>query len=253
MGRALTRRPGPRLVEAQLTHLARTPIDVDAALRQHDRYVEALRSAGLEVVVLPTLPDFPDCAFVEDVLLSLPGLDVLCRPGAATRRGEPEAIASQLDEGRLVGRITVPATLDGGDVLRVGRTLYVGRSSRTNAEGRTQLAALVRPHGYRLEPIEVRGALHLKTAVTALPDGRWLINPEWVDSAPFHGCVPVGEPFGANSLSVGERVLYPAAFPRTAERLEAAGFALERVEISEFGKAEAGLTCLSVLLDAPRG
>jgi dimethylargininase len=248
--RALTRLPGPRLAEAQLTHLARTPIDWALAARQHARYVEALRLAGLTVTVLATLPEFPDCPFVEDVLISLPELHVLCRPGAPSRRGEVEAMVSQLDDGRPLERLQAPATLDGGDVLRIGRRLLVGQSTRTSAEGLRQLEGLVARYGYTVEPVAVHGALHLKTAVTALPDGRWLLNPEWLDPTPFRGegWLTVDEPFGANSLSVGERLLYPAGLPRTAERLAAAGFALDLIDISEFGKAEAGLTCLSVVL-----
>lgn len=251
--RALTRLAGPRLADAQLTHLERSRIDVALARQQHQAYRAALSNLGLEVEVLPALDGFPDAPFVEDVALSFPEVNVACRPGAPSRAGEVDSLLPSLGLDRPLRRLTAPATLDGGDVLRVGREVFVGRSTRTNDEALGQLAALLGPHGYRVQAVTVKGALHLKTAVTSLPDGRLLLNRAWLDASAFGDFsvveVDPTEPFAGNCLHVGGPVLLPSAFPRTAERLTHAGLTVRPVELSEFGKAEAGLTCLSVLVD----
>lgn len=248
----LTRRPCPRMADGELTHLTRVPIDMSLAERQHAAYRAALVSAGATAIDLPCLESFPDCAFVEDTVVALPELFVLCRPGAASRRGEVDSVAASLPIDRPVAAISAPGTVDGGDVLTIGRTIYVGRSSRTDAAGIAALAALVQPFGYRVEAVPVSGALHLRTAVTALSGDRVLINPAWVDPAIFAALHPIAndpsEPFGANCLAVGERIILQRSAPATAARVAAAGLAAEFLDISEFAKAEAGLTCLSVLI-----
>ena len=249
---AITRRPSPRMAECELTHLARCPIDVPLARQQHAAYRQALARCDVEVVDLAPLDDHPDSAFVEDVLIALPELLILTRPGAASRRGEVEAIEAHLPPDRPIERLTAPATLDGGDVLRVGRRLFIGRSTRTNDAGIDALGAIVTRHGYTVSAVEVPGALHLKTAVTAIANDLVLINPAWIASEAFEAfsaiTVADDEPFAGNCLSVSGRVILSAAHRATAARIARAGFGVDLVDISEFAKAEAGLTCLSVLV-----
>ena len=252
---AITRRPSPRMMEAELTHIGRSVIDTAVANAQHEAYRAALGALGAEVIDLPALDADPDCAFVEDVCLALPELFVLTRPGARSRLGEVEAIAPALPADRPAARLKVPATLDGGDVLAVGRTLFVGLSTRTNTAAIEALIELLGPFGYEVIAVEVARSLHLKTAVTALPDGRLLVNPRWVDATKFDARdtiqAPEQEPFGANTLSLGDTVLVQASTPRTAERLMAEGYVVQAIDIGEFAKAEAGLTCMSIIVPGP--
>lgn len=252
---AITRRPSRRMMEAELTHIGRVPIDIGVANTQHQAYRSALGVLGAEVMDLPALDAYPDCAFVEDVCLALPEMFLLTRPGAPSRRGELDGLAPALPADRPVARLEGPATLDGGDVLIVGRTLFVGLSTRTNRAAVEALIEMLGPHGYQVTAVEVARSLHLKTAVTALPDGRLLINPKWVDAARFAARdaiqAPEQEPFGANTLSLGDTVLAQASTPRTAERLTAEGYVVQAIEIGEFAKAEAGLTCMSIIVPGP--
>lgn len=249
---AVTRCPAPSLSDCELTYLAREPIVFERALAQHAAYVAALRAAGAEVLTLPAEPAFPDSVFVEDGAVVLDELAILTRPGVASRAAEPEQLAPHLAPYRPVVRVAPPGTLEGGDVLRVGRRLFVGLSPRTDAAGIEALRALAEPHGYTVAPVRVRGCLHLKTAVTALDDETLLANPDWVDLAPLEEfdvvTVAPDEPWAANVLRLGRTLLANAAFPRTLECLARRGHAPVPVEIGEFGKAEAGLTCLSLLL-----
>jgi dimethylargininase len=249
---ALTRPVPPSIARCELTHLARQPIDLERAVRQHDAYEEALRALGCRVERLPAAPELPDSVFVEDTAVVLDECAVIARPGAPSRRPEVEAVIEALRARRPLAVVEAPATLDGGDVLRVGRRLLVGRSARSDAAGAARLAAAVAPFGYTVERVPLRGALHLKTAVTALPDDRLLLNPEWVDPADLGGlpwmAVDPSEPFAANVVSVGDAVLCAAAAPRTRERLEGAGYRTVAVDASELAKAEGGLTCGSILL-----
>ena len=198
--------------------------------------------------------DYPDSTFVEDVLLALPECFVLCRPGAPTRIDEPALIASHLPNDRPVVSMSEPATIDGGDVLRIGRTLFVGQSTRTNAEAVQALRLALKPFAYEVVPVLVRGSLHLKTAVTAPLDDLIVANPDWVDLDPFGPkrsvMVASGEPFAGNTLRVRDALFVQPGHDRTARRLEQAGLRVTALDISEFAKVEAGLTCLSVLLPA---
>ena len=250
---AYTRAVSPHLADCALTHLDRSPIDVARATQQHSTYEAALADAGCRVVRLPELPDDPDGVFVEDTAILLGGDAIITRPGAPSRAGEIDSSATGLASEFRVHRLGA-GTLDGGDVLRIERTLFVGLSSRTDAAGAAALAAIVAPLGYRLVTVEPAQCLHLKTAVTyAGPDkaGRptILVNPDWVDPRLFEGihAVDVAEPFAANSLRVGDRLILPAGNPRTAERLIALGFDLAEVDVSELQKAEAGVTCMSLV------
>jgi len=247
----------PTLASCELTFRAREPIDLGRAIAQHAAYAALLRSLGREVVELPADPAYPDCCFVEDVAVVLDELALVTRPGAASRRGETTAVASALARYRPTLATPEPATLEGGDVLRVGRRLFVGRSSRTNAEGIARLTDVAEPHGYRVMPVAVTGCLHLKSAVTALDDERLLVNRSWLDPAPFRGLelvdVDPGEPEAANVLRVGRQVVVHTGFTRTLERIAALGYAVRTLDVSEFLKAEAALTCKSLLFAAPAG
>jgi dimethylargininase len=256
MSLAITRRPGADLARVQLTHLPRVPIDPDVAEAQHAAYRAALAALGLALIDLPALPGFPDAVFVEDGLLALPEVFVVCRPGAPSRAGEVASLEAAAPADRPVRRLEAPARLDGGDVLRIARTLYVGLSSRTNAAAADQLQALLAPFGYGVEAVGLAGALHLKTAVTAPDDETLLFNPAWVDPAPFGARrrieVAPAEPFAANALAVAGRVFVQAVHPLTAERLATAGFDVQAIDTRELAKAEAGLTCMSVIVPPPR-
>jgi dimethylargininase len=253
MIRAILRRPSARMEAGERTHVGRAPIDPALALAQHAAYAAALAEAGAELTILEGDDGSPDCAFVEDVAVILPELSVVLAPGAASRRGEVETVAQVLPTDRPLARLPA-GTVDGGDVLVVGHRVFVGLSTRTSREGLDAFAGLLAPHGYWIDPVHVPGALHLKTAVTALDPETLAINPAWLDAAAFKGfrTVPVapGEPFGANTLTVGGRLFVQAATPRTAEACAAAGFAPHALEIGEFAKAEAGLTCLSLIAPA---
>jgi dimethylargininase len=249
---AITRSPSASLQECELTFLERTPIDFDRACAQHAAYRDALAVAGAQVVLLPALDHLSDAVFVEDTAIVLESMAILSPMGAASRRPESAAMGEVLARYRPVHRLTAPATLDGGDVMRVGRTLYVGQTARTNAAAIEQLRALIGPAGYRVVGVSVTGCLHLKSAVTALGDDRVLVNPDWVAPETFTGVtvltVDPDEPFGANALPVGGVTIVPASAPRTGQRLARAGLVPVAVDVSEFEKAEAAVTCLSILV-----
>jgi dimethylargininase len=254
---ALTRAVPPSIVRCELTHIARVPIDVERASAQHGAYETALTRLGCTVRRLPDEPDLPDSVFVEDTAVVLDELAVVTRPGAASRRGETASVAAALRPYRPLECIRAPGTLDGGDVLRLGRSIYVGMSGRTNRDGARQLDELLAPHGYRVAGIEVRGCLHLKSAVTAVADDVILVNPRWVDADTFAASrrveVHPDEPFAANVLRVGATLVTTASAPRTRERLESAGLIVESVDVSELAKAEAGVTCCSLIFDVGSG
>jgi dihydropteroate synthase len=248
---ALTREPARALDACELTYREREPIDAGAAARQHEGYCEALRACGASVVTLPPVEELPDSVFVEDTAIVLDELAILTRPGVESRRAEVEIIEPEIARlRRKVVRLESPATLEGGDVMRVGRTLFVGLSSRTNWEGFTALRELVAPHGYRVCAVGLNDCLHLKTGCTALNDRILLANPAMVDIGSF-GCevllVDEAEPLAANVLRVGNSLLVGEEFPRTARLLADRGFDVRRVNVSEFAKAEGGLTCMSLL------
>jgi dimethylargininase len=251
---ALTRAVPETLARCELTFQEREPIDLARAVAQHVAYTDLLRSLGLELVELPADPAFPDCCFVEDTAVVLDEAALLTRPGAASRRGEQAAVETALARYRTIARTEAPATLEGGDVLRVGRRLYVGRSGRTNPAGIERLAAVAEPIGYRVVPVDVTGCLHLKSAVTALDEERLLVNRAWLDAAALSGLdlvdVAPEEPGAANVLAVAGRVIGHPGFPRTLERVAALGYPVLTLDVSEFLKAEAALTCKSLLFAA---
>lgn len=248
---ALTRPVSSSLARCELTHLPRAPIDLGRARAQHAAYEECLRSLGCEVRPLPAADELADAVFVEDTAVVLDELAVLARPGAVSRRSEVEAVAGALAAWRPLRPIEAPGTLDGGDVLVIGRRVFVGLSTRTNQEAAAQLERALAVHGYLVRAVAVSSCLHLKSAVTAVADGTVLLNPAWVDVALFRDleriAVDGDEPGAANVLAVGGTVVCAAAFPRTAERLARAGLAVRALDMSELAKAEGALTCCSLL------
>lgn len=251
---AITRHVSAGINRCELSHLARQAIDFEKAVKQHQAYEQALRELGVSVVSLPAEPDMPDSMFVEDPAVVVKEVAVITRMGVASRRCESESLAPALARFRPVRWLHEPATLEGGDVLRVDSTLFIGLSERTNADGIAQLAQELEPWGYYLRPVEVRGCLHLKSACCYLGDETIIANPDWFDATPFKKFkivnVPAEEPRAANVLAIGKTVLLPAAFPRTAELLDELGWQVRPLDISELMKAEAGMTCSSILFDA---
>lgn len=250
---AITRPVSPTLAECELTHLAREPIDVARAIEQHETYEATLRSFGAAVVRVPAAPELPDAVFVEDAALVLDEVAVIARPGAASRQAETGPVAEVLAGYRTLLRLEAPGTLDGGDVLRVGRTLFVGLSSRTTRDGIDRLHALVSPLGYQVVPVELDGCLHLKSAVTQVADRMLLMNPRWVSRSAFADLdrieVAPAESGGANALRLSGAVVYPSHYPRTAQRLVAAGIRVVPVDCGELAKAEGGVTCCSLVFE----
>ena len=249
--RAIVREVSPRLFDAELTHIERRAIDIDLARSQHREYRQILTDAGLAVIEAPSLPHHPDGVFVEDAVVVVEDHAMLTRPGAPSRRGEVDSLAALLTElDHRVERLVEPATLDGGDVLQIGRDVYVGISSRTNLAAVDALGTWLAPLGRTVHPVEVHGALHLKTAATALPDGRVIAQVDALDTAGFgdREVVEVAEASGANLLLLGDHIVVAASAPRTLAWLRGEGFAVTTVDLSEFEAVEAGPTCLSVLL-----
>ena len=247
--RALVRRPSPRLDEGIVTHVERRPVDVELAFHQWHAYVRALEDAGWETIEVPAADDCPDAAFVEDAVVVFGHLAVVTRPGAEARRAELSGVENVVaQQGYAVERIDEPGTLDGGDVLKIRETVYVGVGSRTNAEGARQLRALITPLGATVTEVPVQNVLHLKSAVTALPDGAVLGYAPLVPPA-FRDFVPMPEESGAQVVLLrGGRVLLAADCPRSAELIAARGYEPTVVDISEFQKLEGCVTCLSVRL-----
>jgi dimethylargininase len=248
---AITRAVSPAIVKCELTFVARQPIDLAKARAQHHAYEQLLESLGARVLSLPAEPDLPDSMFVEDPAIVLDELAVILPLGTDSRRPEAASLAQALSPFRKLSYITAPGMIEGGDVLRVGRMLYVGLTTRTNVEGIRQLAAILAPHDYKVIPVPVTGCLHLKSAVTQVGKNCLLANRPWFDPTPFatYDWIDVAstEPHAANALALGETVILPASFPRTRAKMEAAGFHVTPLDIAELQKAESGLTCSSLL------
>lgn len=251
---AITRKPSPLLESGERTHIGRDPIDYERALSQHDRYRAALAELGADVSRLDDADAFPDGVFVEDTALVLDEVAILMRPGAASRRDEVPGMARALAPYRALRTIEAPATIDGGDIVVTDRSILVGHSARTNAPGIEALRALTRPFGYSVSGVRMQGCLHLKSGCTALPDGRLIVNRRWIQESDLAGFdlvdVPADEPCGGDVAFVDQTVVAAAAYPRTIENLESHGFPVWPVEVSEFAKAEGGVTCMSLLFGA---
>lgn len=248
---AITRRVSPCIDNCQLTYLPRQPIDVRKAARQQEAYERLLADLGLHVISLPAEPDLPDAVFVEDTAVVTDELAVVTTMGSALRRPEVESISSILAKYRLVQRINGAGMLDGGDVVKAGRTLFVGVSRRTNMRGVFQLREILEPYDYVVKAVEVNGCLHLSTGCGFIGQKTFLANCSWIDVSPFEGFdivdVSTTEPWAANALTLANHVLISASCPRTAARLRERGFSVIDVDISELEKAEGGLTCMSLI------
>ena len=250
---AFTRRPSRSLANCEVGYAPREEIDLHLAFQQHEAYCRALRQLGVAVEVLPPEEAFPDSVFIEDNAIILDELAVVASMGTLSRQGEPELFLPVLDRHRRFATIAPPATIEGGDVLRMGKTLYVGVSTRTNREGVEALRTIVEPLGYQVTPVGIRACLHLKTACTSLDDETVLVNPAWIDSDALGAFrllhVPAEEPFGANVLRLPGGVLVQASCPLTRDVIESRGYGTTGVDLGEFAKADAGLTCLSLLIE----
>jgi len=251
---ALTRGVSPTLGDCDLQELDREPIDVAKAIEQHRLYERCLEELGVRLIKLPADPRYPDGVFVEDPAVVLDEIAVLTRMGAESRRGEGESIAKGLAQYRPLQWIREPGTLEGGDVMRAGKTLYAGLSRRTNEEGIAQLREFIAPFGYQVIGVPVHGCLHLKSACCYLGDETILANRAWIDASFLAGFriidVPEDEPRGGNVLRVGETLILPEAFPKTRELLENSGFHVRTVDVSELAKAEGAVTCTCILFDS---
>jgi dimethylargininase len=248
---AFVRELSPLVERCELSYIGRARIDAQRARRQHEGYVAELAARGCELRWLPPLPQHADGVFVEDTAVVLPELTVITRPGAVSRRAEVDSVAATLAPHTHLVHVRDPGTLEGGDVLCIGRRVYVGISGRTNAEGVAQLAAALAPFDYAVHAVAMHGCLHLKSAATFIPPDTLLVNAEWVDPALFgvQRIVHVAEPFGANTLTVGGVTLVSSDYPATQERLRRAGIATRALEVSELHKAEAALTCMSLIFE----
>jgi dimethylargininase len=254
---AITRAVSPAIVNCELSFIDRKPIDLAKAQQQHHAYEQLLEQLGAQLVSLPAEPALPDSMFVEDPAIVLDEIAVILPLGTSTRRLEAASLAQALSKFRQLEHVTLPGTLEGGDVLRIGRKLFVGLTKRSNAEGLRQLAALLVPHNYEVFAVPVTGCLHLKSAVTYLGRNTLLANRSWFDTTALAAYdwidVDPAEPHAANALAFGATIIFPASFPRTRARIEARGFLVTPLDISELQKAESGLTCSSLLFNANHG
>jgi dimethylargininase len=250
---AITRAVSPAIVHCELSFIDREPIDLATAQQQHHAYENLLGKLGARVISLPAEPDLPDSMFVEDPAIVFDELAVILPLGTDTRRREAPSLAQALGKYRELEYVSLPGTLEGGDVLRIDRKIFVGLTKRSNAEGIRQLAAILAPHKYEVIAVPVTGCLHLKSAVTLLGRGTLLANRAWFDTAPFSSFewveVDPAEPHAANTLALGGTIIFPASFPHTRARIEAHGFRVTPLDISELQKAESGLTCSSLLFE----
>ena len=252
---AITREVNAALGNSERTFLPRVRIDIDLALQQHQQYQSVLSSLGCEIVTLPTEPGLADSVFIEDTAMVLDEIAVLCRPGAASRQPEVAGVESVLQQYRTLASIQPPGTLDGGDLLRVGKVIYAGLSTRSNQSGIEQLRSIVADYGFSVKTVETTKCLHLKSAVSEVAAGSLLINPDWISRSVFRDCdlidVDKKEAHAANALRVGRSVIYPSSFPRTMEKLVACDIGVTPVNVSELQKAEGAVTCCSLIFTKP--
>ncbi|MCA1568628.1 MAG: dimethylargininase [Acidobacteria bacterium] len=251
MLRALTRAVSQNIGACELTFRRREAINYRLATRQHEEYCGLLRYHGVEVTKLEASDAWPDCCFVEDAAIVFDEVAVITSMGVVSRRGEAAAIERELSRFRAVTRIRLPAMIEGGDVVRLDKRIFVGLSTRTNAQGIEDLRAILQPFGYTVTPVEVRSSLHLSTACSALDAETTLINPRWIDADAFSGVevltVPEDEPWAANTLRLGQTICLEAEAPRTLEMVSRLNHNIEVLDISEFRKAEGSLSCLSIV------
>ena len=250
---AITREVSRSIIHCELTHLERAPIDIQRARAQHAEYEAALKHLGLAVLSLPEEPTLADSVFVEDPALVLGECAIILRPGADSRKPETESIAKALAPYRKLFYIEAPARVDGGDILRVGKQIYIGLSSRSDTNAMEQMQDFLQPYGYEVHAVMVTGCLHLKSAVTQISEDTLLINPAWTDKKNFAGMkfieIDPSESYAANALLIGDTILYPKAFPKTRKKLADAGIKIVDVNADELAKAEGALTCCSLIFE----
>lgn len=250
MNIALMREISPSISECEITKITRKPIDPDEARRQHEHYAQTLRDLGYKIHMIDADDRLPDSAFIEDTALVLDEIAVIANPGASSRKGETKAVSEALSIYRDLEFIGESGTLDGGDVLRVDRTLYVGKSGRSSAVGISNLRDIVGPHGYSVVGVPVTGCLHLKSAATLVSADTLLINPSWVDPDAFGDLRTVtvdrAEPYGANTLLLDGGLLYSTSYPATRRKLEELGLETVAIDLSELAKAEGNISCCCI-------
>lgn len=250
---AIMREVSPNIANCGITNISRIPIDPYEAKEQHNHYADILRDLRYKIHMIEADDNLPDSVFIEDTAVVLDELAIITRPGAASRRAETDAVVKALMIYKDLEQINSTGTLDGGDVLRVGRTLYVGKSCRSSAVGISLLREIVKPYGYEVISVPVKGCLHLKSAVTQVAENRLLINPSWVNPKYFREieylAVDASEPYGANALFLENAIIYPTAFPRTRKMLINENINVISIDISELAKAEGDITCCSLILN----
>jgi dimethylargininase len=250
---AITREVSGSINDCELSFHARQPIDVAKAIAQHKAYRDCLAELGVQIVSLPAEPKLPDAVFVEDPAVVVDEVAIISIMGAPSRRSEARSLADALSRYRPIKFLVEPATLDGGDVLRVGRRVFAGLSQRTNCEGIAQLREMLRAFDYEVQPVEVKGCLHLKSACSYVGNNTLLINRSWIDAERFRGFelmdVPDDEPAAGNALLIKDVVIIPASFPKTRASLEERGLRVRTIDLSELQKADAGVTCTSLIFN----
>ena len=251
---AITRDVNENMGNCELTFLPRVKINAGLALQQHQQYQSALSSLGCEIVTVPTESGLADSVFIEDTAMVLDEIAVMCLPGAESRRAEVAGVGDVLQQYRTLASIQPPGTLDGGDLLRVGKVIYAGLSSRSNRSGIEQLRCIVADYGFSVETVETTKCLHLKSAVSEVAPDTLLINPNWINKSAFANYelidVDEEEPHAANALRVGRSVIYPSSFPRTLDNLAQRGINVTPIDLSELQKAEGAVTCCSLILSS---
>ena len=246
---AITRKPAQSVNDCELSFSEKQKVNYEVACEQHDSYEQILRELGCRVVTLPAKDEFPDSVFVEDTAVVFDEIAILCSPGAESRRGEVDSIESVLSEYRETARIRPPAFIDGGDVLTVGKTIFIGNSGRTNRAGFEAFSTIAGRFDYSSKRVKVDGVLHLKSAVSALDDETVLLNSDWLDVAHFKDfkILEVREELAADHLRLGENLVASSSYPYTLQVVRDAGYHVTEVEISEFEKMEAAVTCMSLV------
>jgi dimethylargininase len=250
---AITHKVSSRIAECELTFIERAPIDYELARQQHELYESLLGRLGVAVHTLSENDRFPDACFVEDTAIVVDELAVICSMGVASRRGETRLIEKELSNYRDLKHISLPATIEGGDVLRAGKRILVGQSKRTNSAGIHALKEILGPLGYEIIPVATRGGLHFKSGCTAIDDETLFLNPDWIDASSLRSFkllpTPNGEPASANVLRIGETICLQPEFPKAIELIQSLVERVETIDMSELRKAEAGLTCSSIIFE----
>jgi dimethylargininase len=251
---AITRKVSSALANCELSFIPRQAIDLDKARAQHRAYEELLGKLGAQIISLPEEPDLPDSMFVEDPAIVFEELAVICPLGTATRRKEVASLAAALEKYRKLAYVKLPGTLEGGDVLHIGKKVFVGLTKRSNPEGVGQFAVILEKFGYNVIAVPVSGCLHLKSAVSYLGQNTLLANRAWFDPKRLEKFewldVDPAEPHAGNALALGDSIIYAASFPKTRQKIQACGFQVISLDISELQKAESGLTCSSLIFEA---